>query len=114
MDTGVSYDHYNTTEYNFKDGGGNRNTIRILSLLLLFGAPLVIMMVDYMPLFMGKAAMTAPLAALLMIVGAMMERWLFFVDGNHAQNLYYGNYRVKRAFNPMLQKGIAGAPLPPR
>ncbi len=114
MDTGASYDHYNTTEYNYTAFRSKRGMLRAVSFLLLFAAPAALMTLDYMPLFRnGTGWMGAP-AALLMIAGAMIERWLFFVDGNHAQNLYYGAFMDKGAANPILQGRKRDAPLPPR
>ncbi len=111
-DMGVSYDHYNTIEYNYGGFKGSRSMIRIISIVLLFIVPIVILSLDYMPLFRGEPAGLALVAVLLMIPGALMERWLFFADGNHAQNLYYGNFIDKGALNPLLQSGKAQAPLP--
>jgi len=46
--------------------------------------------------------------------GGLAERWLFFVEGTHVQNLYYGLYPVSGAPNPLLTANKAHAPLPPK
>ena len=40
-------------------------------------------------LFGAAAAIAVPLALLLQTIGLMVERWFFFAQANHAQNLYY-------------------------
>ncbi len=119
MDMGTGYMHYNTKEYDYKGYQNSRGTIRIASIALLFILPLALMTFDYMPLFNGDSAVAvgggvlALITAVSMIAGALMERWLFFVDGSHAQNLYYGGSKDFAAPNPILQASKKGAPLPP-
>ncbi|VAX17529.1 hypothetical protein MNBD_NITROSPINAE04-516, partial [hydrothermal vent metagenome] len=116
MDMGTGYMHYNTKEYAYKGYKNSRETIRIASIILLFILPLALMTIDYMPLFKGEVtgAMAgggalALITAVSMIAGALMERWLFFVDGSHAQNLYYGGSKDFVTANPILQAAKKGA-----
>ncbi|MBI4666189.1 MAG: dimethyl sulfoxide reductase anchor subunit [Nitrospinae bacterium] len=111
MDMGVSYDHYNTKEYAYRTGL-NRSVLRAVALLILFVVPFVVLTMDYMPLLSGSQGSMAVVAALLAVTGAFLERWLFFTDGNHAQNLYYGNFIEKGISNPLLQRAKAGTPAP--
>ena len=115
MDTGAAYPHYNTLEYFYTGQKEIRGIMRIASILLLYIAPGGLIAVDYMSLLSAGTAcgVCAPLAALSALAGAFLERWLFFVDGNHAQNLYYGVYPAQGRANPILQAGKNDAPLPP-
>lgn len=114
MDMGIGYTHYNTKEYAYKGFKNARTTIRVVSIIALFILPLTLLRYDYMPHFKGEPAGVLGLAtAVSMIVGALLERWLFFVDGSHIQNLYYGGSKDFDTANPILQASKPGAPLPP-
>ncbi len=113
MDMGTSYKHYNTKEYDYIGFANNRGRIRRISLALLFGSPIILLTLDYMPHLKGSPGILGVIAAIFMMAGALMERWLFFVDGNHAQNLYYGSFKDAEAPNPILQSSKKGAQLPP-
>jgi len=114
MDFGASYAHYNTKEYSFGAGQGNRIGMKLFILAALFIAPFFALSADYMPLLGGESGFAALFASVAMIAGAMVERWLFFAEGNHTQNLYYGNFIAKGAVNPLLQPAKAGSPAPKR
>jgi DMSO reductase anchor subunit len=113
MDMGIGYTHYNTKEYAYKGYKDSRSTIRVVSIVTLFILPLALLTFGYMPHFRGVSTSLGFPAALLMIGGALMERWLFFVDGSHIQNLYYGGSKDFDSVNPILQAAKKGAPLPP-
>lgn len=42
----------------------------------------------------GTIPLLAPLAALASLLGAIVERWLFFAEGEHVVTLFYGNPRA--------------------
>lgn len=114
MDTGAAYDHYNTIEYNHTEHADRRGMFRSISIVLIFIVPLILFTFDYFAPLRGENGSLASIAAVLMVAGAFFERWLFFADGTHAQNFYYGNFRLKDAQNPITQTGKTDAPLPPR
>lgn len=113
LDMGAAYGHYNTKEYYHREGKKKASLLVWVVIALLFIAPLALLTYDYMPLFRGGSGYLAPYAALLMVAGAFLERWLFFIQGNHVQNLYYGLFPKKKQANPILQPGKKSAPLPP-
>ena len=112
MDTGSAYPHYNTLEYCYTGLEGAWGLVKALSILFLYVFPATVVAWDYTVLMAGGQAYLAPLAAFSAIAGAFMERWLFFVEGDHVQNLYYGNYPERTRLNPVLQAGKKDAPLP--
>jgi DMSO reductase anchor subunit len=113
MDTGAAYPHYNTLEYHYTGLASARAAIRRASMALIYLLPVILIAWDYLGIFAGGAAGMAPISAAAAMAGAFLERWLFFVDGNHAQNLYYGNFPSPQARNPILQPAKKDAPLPP-
>lgn len=104
-DMGTSYAHYNTKEYHYTKLADRRGALKNVAALGLFIIPLILMTADYMPLLRGGAGSLALPAAVIMLAGALLERWLFFAEGNHSQNLYYGAFKDKGAPNPLLQAG---------
>jgi len=114
MDMGTTYQHYNTTEYDARAPAATVETMRYIVIGALFIGPLALLSLDYMPLLRGEGGWLGAPALVLALTGAVAERWLFFVEGNHAQNLYYGTYRGRKGPNPLLESGKAHAPLPPR
>jgi DMSO reductase anchor subunit len=112
MDWGSSYGHYNTKEYVYRKHADIRGALKLLALAAIFAVPLALMMMDYRPLFSGGHGVMAVPSAIIAILGAFVERWLFFAEGNHMQNLYYGAFTDKGVTNPLLTKAKAGAPTP--
>ena len=55
--------------------------------------PAFLVMVFFVPLALLAAAMTAPsvllVAFIMQYIGLLAERWFFFAQANHPQNLYY-------------------------
>ncbi|MDH5509333.1 MAG: dimethyl sulfoxide reductase anchor subunit [Nitrospinota bacterium] len=113
MDTGSAYPTYNTEEYHYTALKEKRGILKVASIILLYILPMAGLAWDYMALFSGGEGCLAPVAAISAMGGAFIERWVFFVEGNHAQNLYYGNFPVEARPNPILQSGKKDAPLPP-
>lgn len=114
IDMGSSYAHYNTKEYCDTESRRKAGTVRAMVYLFHYVFPFAILIIDYVPLFKYGQGQYAPIAAALIVVGGLMERWLFFADGNHVQNLYYGLFPSRQAPNPILQPGKTTGPLPPR
>lgn len=112
MDWGASYAHYNTREYVYRKYSDIRGTLKLLALAAMFAVPFALMMFDYRPLLSGGDGVMAVPSAAIAILGAFVERWLFFAEGNHMQNLYYGAFTDKGVKNPLLTKAKAGTPGP--
>jgi DMSO reductase anchor subunit len=58
--------------------------LALIALILAAGVPLVIMG------FYPSSATLLVVAALVHLVGVMVERWLFFAEAKHTVTLYYG------------------------
>ncbi len=113
MDTGCAYENYNTREYFHKSGKKIERAMIWFVMTVLFILPLSMLTLDYVAVFNGHPSTWGVLAALSMLIGGLAERWLFFVQGNHVQNLYYGRFVDKNGKNPILQPGKTAGPLPP-
>ncbi|MBF0293050.1 MAG: dimethyl sulfoxide reductase anchor subunit [Nitrospinae bacterium] len=112
MDWGSSYAHYNTKEYVYRKYADIRGTLKLLVLAAIFTLPFGLMILDYRQLLFGGHGSVAVPSAVIAILGAFVERWLFFAEGNHMQNLYYGAFTDKGVMNPLLTKAKAGTPTP--
>ena len=113
MDTGAAYDHYNTLEYKHHIAPAMKKFQERLVLLLTFILPLIVWFTFEQQLsipFTGGAL--SLLAAISILIGVIIERRLFFIEGNHVQNLYYGNFVFKNIKNPILSKAKKGTPVP--
>ena len=111
-ETGAAYDHYNTTEYHYPVSEQQNQAQQTIVLIAAFIVPIAIWafgpMLNNPTLFSGLTL----LAAVLMVGGLMLERKLFFTQGNHLQNIYYGNFRIKPAKNPILTRDTKQYPAP--
>ena len=76
---------FNTREYFHGASQGKFKSIKWMFLLLVFPLPLV-----FLSIGLGAHIYSLLVAAfLLQYVGLLMERWFFFAQANHPQNLYY-------------------------
>ncbi|MFZ8912321.1 MAG: dimethyl sulfoxide reductase anchor subunit family protein [Burkholderiaceae bacterium] len=80
---GIMGGSFNTREFFHGVSLGLMRQLRPTVLMLAFVLPL--MMLFVLPL----TAFTAGLIALVHLLGMLAERWLFFAQANHPQNLYY-------------------------
>jgi DMSO reductase anchor subunit len=80
---GIMGGSFNTREFFHGVSHGLMRQLRPTVLMLAFVLPLVMLFV--LPL----TAFTAALIALVHLLGMLAERWLFFAQANHPQNLYY-------------------------
>ncbi|MGA1043120.1 MAG: dimethyl sulfoxide reductase anchor subunit family protein [Burkholderiaceae bacterium] len=80
---GIMGGSFNTREFFHGVSLGLMRQLRPTVLMLAFVLPL--MMLFVLPL----TAFTAALIALVHLLGMLAERWLFFAQANHPQNLYY-------------------------
>lgn len=106
MDMGTSYDHYNTLEYSYPIDNIQMKRSSIVVLIVAFALPLLLWM---MALFLSFGPLYF-MAAVLMIFGLVLERRLFFIQGNHVQNLYYGRFKSNEAKNPLFAKTTKSYP----
>lgn len=86
-------ENYLLKEMGFQIARKHAAKLRRLALLLGFALPLLLSIV---PLLAASwpAALATLLAALLGMVGLLVERWLFFAEAKHAVTLYYGEAAV--------------------
>lgn len=76
---------FNTREYFHGASKRKFKSVKWIFLVLVFPLPLAL-------LFVGLAVNATGLllaAFLVQYVGLLMERWFFFAQANHPQNLYY-------------------------
>ena len=76
---------FNTREYFHGAAEGKFRNIKWAFLVLVFPLPLML-------LYMGLSSSVTVflvVAFLVQYVGLLMERWFFFAQANHPQNLYY-------------------------
>jgi DMSO reductase anchor subunit len=104
-DMGTTYIHFNTKEYFYPITDSGLLFQRTAVLLLAFIIPLLLL---YTMTGAGTVAGTVmPLFAFaVMTAGIIIERRLFFIEGTHIQNLYYGNFRKNRKANPIVSPRI--------
>lgn len=82
---GATGGSFNTREFFHGKRGSTVRAVRILFLLLVFPVPVALIALAY---WVGSP--TLPLAAfLIQFLGLMAERWVFFAEARHPQNLYY-------------------------
>ncbi|MDH5541714.1 MAG: dimethyl sulfoxide reductase anchor subunit [Nitrospinota bacterium] len=96
LDWGTSYAHFNTKEYFFPITNIQIVTRQLLAITLIFVLPFILLF------FFVPSAFSTGLTLVLITAGLVIERSLFFIQGNHIQNLYYGNFRKNMASNPIL------------
>ncbi len=79
--------NYLTREMGFVLARKHSARLRLLALLLLAVLPLLALIAS--ALLPGAAPWVLPLAALAALLGAFVERWLFFAEARHLVTLYY-------------------------
>ena len=95
-DVGTTYIHFNTKEYYYPLADGELGIQRSFVIILAFIIPLSLLWAINGSDFVGSLV-----AFCVMMVGLIVERRLFFIEGTHIQNLYYGNFRKNRKANPI-------------
>jgi DMSO reductase anchor subunit len=82
---GATAGSFNTREFFHGKSAGRVRAVRSLFLVLVFPLPVVLIALAY-----GIESPTLPLAAFLVqYLGLLAERWYFFAEARHPQNLYY-------------------------
>lgn len=82
-------ENYLMREMGFSIARKHADKLRRISLLALFAAPFVLVLVA----LLGSgavAAITLVVAVLLAALGVLVERWLFFAEARHVVTLFYG------------------------
>ena len=111
MDMGTSYAHYNTEEFYYPMSGRQNAAMERYVLTFTFLFPTVIwLLITVRPAAISGAA--SIVAAVLCVAGLLLERRLFFIQGNHLQNLYYGNFKKNKSINPLVSKTRKNHPSP--
>lgn len=97
IDVGTTYIHFNTKEYYYPLADGELFIQRSFVIILTFLMPLSMLLAVG-----GGDFVWSVIAFIVMLVGIIIERRLFFIEGTHIQNLYYGNFRKNRKSNPIV------------
>ena len=76
---------FNTREYFHGKKKSFVKNVKYMFLILAFVIPLILLVMSF-----GKALFVIPVIAFaIQMLGLLAERWYFFADANHPQNLYY-------------------------
>jgi DMSO reductase anchor subunit len=76
---------FNTREFFHGRSPAALRTVRILFLVMVFAMPVILIVAAW-----ATASPTLPIAAFLVqYLGLLAERWYFFAEARHPQNLYY-------------------------
>ena len=90
LDTGHTHGTFLTQEFGYQLARSQASLLKVLVFVIGFGLP-GLMLVWVFNAQGGQAlALVAAVAGLL---GAAMERWLFFAEARHVVNLYHGAQR---------------------
>jgi len=76
---------FNTREFFHGKSASFLSTIRVTFLLLAFVAPVLLLTVN----LAYPSNLLLGIAFILQYIGLLAERWFFFAQANHPQNLYY-------------------------
>ena len=80
---------FNTREFFHGRSHATLRRLRKLCLAGAFALPLALLLVAQLTLLAAAPATVLAAAALLQYLGLLAERWLFFAEAKHPQNLYY-------------------------
>lgn len=75
--------NYLTKEMVFRIGRKHAATLKVISLFLAFGLPVLLLLLPFHHII-------AVLAVLSHLAGVLVQRWLFFAEARHVVSLYYG------------------------
>lgn len=90
LDTGTTTNNYCTKEFYYAKGKELLPTAIPLAYILTFVIPLFLILYSWISGVRAYHLYTVTFA--LILLGSVIERWSFFVEGNHVQNLFYGLY----------------------
>lgn len=90
LDTGHTHGTFLTQEFGFQLARKKAGLLRTLVFIIGFGVPgLMLVLIFQQP----QALLAATVALFAVMLGASMERWLFFAEARHVVNLYHGAQR---------------------
>ena len=101
LDTGTTTENYCTTEFYYKKGKDLLGSVLPVAYILTFVVPLFLVLYSWITGNYNYTFYTITFASL--VVGSFLERWCFFVEANHVQNLFYGlypeeGYRLRKGY----------------
>ena len=79
--------NYVLKEMAFEFARANIRILRVASIILFAGFPILLAMFAAMAPHVARAAL--PMAALFILIGTFVERWLFFAEAKHQVTAYY-------------------------
>lgn len=90
LDTGHTHGTFLTQEFGFQLARQKAGMLRVGVFIVGFGIPSMMLV----SVFQQTGALwAASIALLAMLLGAAVERWLFFAEARHVVNLYHGAQR---------------------
>ena len=90
LDTGHTHGTFLTQEFGFQLARQKAGVLRVAVFVVGFGIPILMLI----SVFQQNGAIWAAVVALIaMLLGAAVERWLFFAEARHVVNLYHGAQR---------------------
>ncbi|ADO46103.1 sulfur reductase gamma subunit [Hydrogenobacter thermophilus TK-6] len=101
LDTGTTTNNYCTEEFYYRRGKEMLSFVLPLAYIFTFVIPLMLLLYSLISANYKYAFYALAYASLF--VGSALERWSFFVEGNHVQNLFYGlypeeGYRLRKGY----------------
>jgi len=90
LDTGHTHGTFLTQEFGFQLARQRAGVLRVAVFIVGFGIPGLMLIFVFQQ---TQATWAASLALLAMLLGASVERWLFFAEARHVVNLYHGAQR---------------------
>lgn len=90
LDTGHTHGTFLTQEFGFQLARKQAGLLRALVFIVGFGVPGVMLVWIFRQ---PEGLWAATVALLAVMVGAAVERWLFFAEARHVVNLYHGAQR---------------------
>jgi len=90
LDVGHSSDTFLTKEFGYEVARVKLIWARVIAIVVGFVLPLVLLT----GLLGSPGIVHAALAAILVIAGVFVERWLFFAEAKHVVTLYHGQQRT--------------------
>ncbi|WP_206952501.1 dimethyl sulfoxide reductase anchor subunit family protein [Trinickia acidisoli] len=86
---GFTASAFNTREFFHGQSGGTLRTIKVGFLIAAFAVPFVLTGAGALAPQSVAAALALGAAFVIQYVGLLAERWFFFADARHPQNIYY-------------------------
>ncbi len=90
LDAGHSAPTFLNREFGYQIAADKLLRLRIVMTIVTFVVPLVI----FYCVLQGSAVELLAVAWLMMMVGLLIERWLFFAEARHVVRLYHGDQRT--------------------